>query len=187
MHKHKEKEVQKFLELALESHYDSEIVHEYVRDDYRIDISLPDELIAIECKMRKTALKKGVGQCIRYEIDGFSSYLCTSKEFIDDTVKNMCLQAGVGLISVTDIAGKNFDVVIQNDIEIKGTSRSENSLRVSGSIKPYKLLDALDVTDMKSLHELEDNLINRRLVVVDDMKYRDGREIRTDHSILPET
>lgn len=188
MKRYKEKEIQEYLASSLESHYDeSEVKKERAQDGYRIDVAIPNELIAIEVKGEKNAIKKGVGQCIRYEVGGWSSYLCISKHYVNDTVKNMCLQAGVGLISATDMDGYRctFDVIIQNDIKLKGSGRGQ--VRTSGSVKPYKLLDVLEITDMKDLHELEDNLVNRRMVVVDDMKYRDGRQIRTDHSILPET
>lgn len=199
--KFNESVIQKQLKTALESifnrandpKYDGVKVEYCVSkegcDVYRIDVAVPSKMIAIECKgadsIRK--LKHGVGQAVRYEIDGWSSYLCTHTDVIDDKLIKMCLQAGIGLIGVGNLDignSKRCEVYVQNDIDIP-TSQS-GYIDGSKSISAIKIFEMLGIDSVDDVIRLDEELgeLRNDYTSSDDGRYKD---IRVRRDILPES
>lgn len=165
-----ESEVQDKIYTALDSvFHNQEVVkeHRVFSDDgsgYFIDVAIPDRNIAIECKKPKNELLKfGIGQCIRYEVDGWSSYLCSYTEAITANEIKACMRADIGLIGSNRISvgnGISFDVFIQNRNRIK--SGGNGYLRSRDSIRVNHILDILEVNDMEDIMNLRKHLMDVR-------------------------
>lgn len=84
-----------------------------------IDVAIPELNIAIECKNSEAHnAKKGIGQALRYNVSGWSSYLCIPYDSISSETVNICLDGGVGLVGVTNVNNSNDSeviVIVQND------------------------------------------------------------------------
>lgn len=197
-----EPKVQKHLVNALRSEYDrqnqkSSHIKEEVRvksedDVYTIDVAIPMYDIAIECKDNDiTNIKAGVGQGVRYQVDDWNSYLCIPMHKADKSVVDMCMQAGIGLIEVSDWDihdGKRVNVTVQNNIPLRYNSTGYlrgNSPKCMGDepIDIPQILDVMGVETIDDVIEINEKLSKLRKKVVDDDRWRD---IRSRRDIFPE-
>lgn len=155
-------------------------------DGYAIDVAIEGANIAIECKDNNMKnIKAGVGQAVRYEVDDWSSYLCIPSEVISKEIVDMCLQAGIGLVGVSDVGlheGNRIDIFIQNDISI--TSTMSGYVRADNAIDIPKILDILEVDTIDDVIMLNDELSKLKMRSGPEHKWKN---IKTDRSILPET
>jgi hypothetical protein len=194
-----EKLVQDSLVKALRSANSCEVEEEYCvaigSNGYRIDVAMEDKQIAIECKAETSygICIKGIGQCVRYEIDGWTSYLCLYNSMVDEDLKRACLRAGIGLITYTDRAmgqGKagQFRIVVNNRTTLNPT-QSGYMVRSDETIDALSILDTLGAESIDDILTLQNEL--RKLDPPDypnysswKGRYEDGMK---DNSFLPES
>lgn len=185
-----EQDIQKAVARNLESIFDNdEVIQELTSDcgSYRIDVAVPGRDIAIECKAsKKPLIKKGIGQALRYEVDGWSSYVCTHDDIIDVEEVEMCMQANIGLIGVGDLdlyGSKKMNVHMQNESKITTTSRGY--ARSGHNISVPQILDNLGVETIDDIIELQDKLREVEPMEVEEGRYEsfgNGRHVLPENS-----
>lgn len=183
-----EKEIQHYIYKALDSAIDHDVVkeHKVQVDDgagYFIDVAIPYRNIAIECKKpRNELLKYGVGQCIRYEVDGWSSYLCSHSDVISSNDIKTCMRADIGLLGANEQRvsdGIGFDVFVQNRERLPITGSSYGYMKARDSISVNEILDVLEVNTMEDIMNLRKHLIKVRseLEPVRERRYKKDKNI----------
>jgi hypothetical protein len=167
---------------------------------YQMDVAVPDDNIAIECKGVKNNIKRGIGQCIAYETDGWAAYVCVPDDYINEDMLRRCMRAQIGLIGVTtnsldkDLTEfYEINVYLQNrnriptDYEASAVKRGSNS--IDHTIQVNEILDMLQIEDMGDVKELREHLIKAQKSVSfgKGIKWKTRETVITDRSILPET
>lgn len=199
-----EDEVQRIIANTLRYEYDDKSeevdVEYYVKDtpgsNYVIDVAIPSQNIAIECKGIKDSNKQGVGQCIAYEVDGWSSYLCVPDSHIDFTTIKRCARAQVGLVGIhlDDFSSKyqrtkeKVTIYIQRRCRLKFSSRE--FCEEESTVQVNEILDMLHIESIDDVRTLKEHLIKAEKSVPiskDDTRWRDRDNVKLDRSILPES
>ena len=141
-------------------------------NNYFIDIAVPEYDIAIECKGADiNNIRKGVGQATMYEIDGWDSYICIPHEEMTYNVVKMCMQAGVGLLTLPDVdlyENKMLKVQVKKEGWIPTTESGYS--RAGANLSIPEILDNLEVNTIDDVIEL-----NNKLRKIDE-KVKDVRD-----------